>query len=53
MMYIYILDYTAGTCDIMTFPEDKDVVDWLVEQDYNLDNIEWMTSKEFHLNVVI
>lgn len=52
MKYLYILDYTARTCDIFSI-DTEDAEEWLIENNYDLDNIEWMIASEFHLNVVI
>lgn len=53
MKYIYILDYNVGTCDIFKISDEIEPINWLIREGYNLDNIEWMETNEFHLNVII
>ena len=51
MIYVYILDYNIGKCDIISLENSENVEESLEELGYDPDNITYMVSDNLQLEI--
>lgn len=54
MIFVYILNYNIGKCEIISMNEDiENIEEKLQELGYRLSEISWMTSNNLQLSINI